>query len=120
MEHITMYTLDMSSFSIGIYLNAFRSQTMTIFSRLFLNKQINSQIRFLERSSSSWGWIFYQEIIGVILAANSPLINKETYIFIYLFTLLSYTYTFIGWETTTAIANNSGPNSCAKTIYKLY
>ena len=53
-----------------------------------------------------------------------PWINAHCslYLFIYLFIYLlcHHTYTFIGWETTTAIANYSGPNSYTETIYKVY
>jgi hypothetical protein len=47
--------------------------------------------------------------------------NKKTrrwYLFVYF--LFHHTYTFIGWETTTAIANYRGPNSYTETIYKVY
>jgi hypothetical protein len=45
-------------------------------------------------------------------------IDRDIILFIYL--LCHHTYTFIGWETTTAIANYSGPNSYTETIYKVY
>ena len=40
--------------------------------------------------------------------------------FLFIYLLCHHTYTFIGWETTTAIANYSGPNSYTETIYKVY
>jgi hypothetical protein len=46
--------------------------------------------------------------------------SQHSFYFILFYLLCHHTYTFIGWETTTAIANYSGPNSYTETIYKVY
>jgi hypothetical protein len=46
--------------------------------------------------------------------------HVDTFEFLFIYLLCHHTYTFIGWETTTAIANYSGPYSYTETIYKVY